>query len=248
LSRRGFEFSSSLAFVGERYMHRGMRKSSLLIAVLVLAVVFGLCGHSRADSSTAQPSGNDSPFRSACTPDIKAVVESAVVSFKGTGEGEVAVVTDPLCWHCRLGHKLLNEYPELYGTVRLVFFPRKSFIGSDMAAWILEDYAASDNLKTMIDYSYYELKQPKTQDLIEARMIVLLQFTQKFPEMLNGTSLPQLAIRLQKTHEAHVLASAELGNAAKLPGTPVLITGDSLVIGYGPDIWIDKIKRMAACK
>ena len=110
-----------------------------------------------------------------CKSEFYALADSAVVELKGSGELDVVVVTDPLCWHCRLGHKLLSEYPEKFRSLKMIFFPRKSFIGSDMAAWILEDVAGTDKLEVLVDFAYKDLKQPKNDDLPEARMVVLAQ-------------------------------------------------------------------------
>ena len=184
----------------------------------------------------------------ACGPEFRALFDNAVVEIKGTGERDVLVVTDPLCWHCRLGHKLLGEYPELYRSVKLSFFPRRSSIGSDMAAWILEDAAGSDRLPELVDFAYQDLKRAKTDDLEEARMIMLIQFTEKFPWLVEGTTVPELFVRLQKAHEAHVLKEAELARAVQLPGTPILITGQAVIMGYAPDPWITTLKEAPACQ
>jgi predicted small lipoprotein YifL len=182
-----------------------------------------------------------------CSPEFRALFDHAVVELHGTGTLDVVVATDPLCWHCRLGHKLLTEYPELYGRLRLSFFPRRSFIGSDMAAWILEDAAGTDRLREMVDFAYKSLKQPKTKDLMEARMLILDQFTKAFPKMLDGTDIAELYVRLQKAHEPHVLESLELGRAAHLPGTPILVAGDRVVLGFGPGFWLKVLKEAKMC-
>ena len=88
-----------------------------------------LCLLSLTPSAWADP-------RSGCEEEFRVLFDQAVVELQGEGDLDVVVVTDPLCWHCRLGHKLLGEYPKKYGRLRLSFYPRKSFIGSDMAAWI----------------------------------------------------------------------------------------------------------------
>lgn len=183
-----------------------------------------------------------------CSPKYAALGENALVTFSGTGDMDITVVTDPLCWHCRLGHKLLGEYPELYGTVRLVFFPRKSFIGSDMAAWILEDAVKSGRLQEKIDFAYKHLKQPKTKDLHEAREVVLSQFLIFFPEMLEGTDMDSLFARLKAENEPHVLKTTTLGEAAELPGTPVLIAGRKILVGYGAGPWLKVLKEKALCE
>ncbi|QGY40182.1 hypothetical protein GM415_08585 [Pseudodesulfovibrio cashew] len=182
-----------------------------------------------------------------CAPQYASLGGHAVAKFKGTGDLDITIVTDPLCWHCRLGHKLLGEYPELYGTVNLIFFPRQSFIGSDMAAWILEDAAGSENSKAMIDFAYYDLKQPKTDDLKQARMLVLAQFVTRFPAMGEGVTFEGLAARLQADHEAHVLETAHLCEKAELPGTPTLIAGKYIIMGYGANPWIKALKAKAVC-
>lgn len=183
-----------------------------------------------------------------CSPKYQAISDSAVVTFQGTGDLDITVVSDPLCWHCRLGHKLLGEYPELYGTVRLVFFPRQSFIGSDMAAWILEDAAGTDSLKEKIDFAYKHLKQPKTDDLAEARDLILTQFLFQFPNMLkDGESVDQLAARLEKDHRAHVNETAELCRQAELPGTPVLLAGKYVLMGYGAGPWLKALQDRKLC-
>lgn len=183
-----------------------------------------------------------------CSADFRALFEHAAVELKGTGDLDVVVVTDPLCWHCRLGHKLLGEYPGKYGRVRYSFFPRKGLIGSDMAAWVLEDRVGSDDLKEYVDWAYSDLKQPKTRDPLEARMIVLAQFTERFPGLLEGTDLAGLAVRLQKEHQAHVEESAMLGTALELPGTPVLVAGKRVLIGFGPGPWLEALDQKSVCE
>lgn len=183
-----------------------------------------------------------------CGPEYRALFDTAVVEIHGTGERDVLIVTDPLCWHCRLGHKLLGEYPALYRSVKLSFFPRRGSIGSDMAAWILEDAAGSERLPELIDFAYQDLKHAKTDDLAEARMIMLMQFTEKFPWLLEGTTVPELFVRLQKEHEAHVLKEAELARAVQLPGTPILITGKAVIMGYAPDPWVKTLKEAPVCE
>lgn len=182
-----------------------------------------------------------------CAPEIRALVESAKVSFKGSGDVDVVVVTDPLCWHCRLGHKLLGEYPELYRSVTLSFYPGKSFTGSDMAAWILEDNAEADNIHELIDFAYTDLRQPKTKNLVEARMIILYQFTQAFPEVQGDAPLAELYARLQKDNAQHVLDSARMAKQADIPGTPTLIAGQQLLPGYGPSAWIKALEKKTLC-
>ena len=207
--------------------------------ILILLLLLCLPAAGRAE----EPSKPDG-----CSPEFRALYDNAVVEFKGVGSRDIVVLTDPLCWHCRLGHKLLGEYPELYRTVRLSFFPRRSFIGSDMAAWLLEDAVGSDALKVLLDYAYKDLKQPKTENLAEARMIVLIQFTDAFPWLLKGTTLPELYTRLEKEHGPHVLKSAELAKAVHFPGTPVLIAGSAIIVGYAPDPWLKAIKEAPVCK
>ncbi len=176
------------------------------------------------------------------------MADHAVVELKGEGELDIVVVTDPLCWHCRLGHKLLGESSEKYRSLKLLFFPRLSFIGSDMVAWILEDAAGTDRLKAMVDFGYSDLKRPKTNDLNEARAIMLAQFTSAFPDMLEGTNLSDLYDRLKADHEAHVIRGAELARAAELPGTPVLIAGKTVVVGYGPGKWLETLDENKICQ
>lgn len=179
---------------------------------------------------------------------FRTMYKEAVVELRGTGDLDIVVVTDPLCWHCRLGHKLLGEYPEKYGKLRLFFFPRRSSIGSDMAAWILEDMAGNAKLREYVDFAYTDLKQPKTHDLVEARMLVLVQFTKRFPELLEGTTLEDLYLRLQDAHETHVVMGAEMARDAELPGTPVLIAGQMVLMGYGPGPWLKALDAKKICK
>jgi len=183
-----------------------------------------------------------------CAPEFRALFDDAVVELKGAGELDVVVLTDPFCWHCRLGHKLLGEYPELYRSLKLSFFSRKSVIGSDMAAWILEDVAGTDRLETLVNFAYTNLKHPRIKDLVDARRAVLVQFVAAFPDMLDGTNLDELHTRLEKDHSRHVLKSAELARAAKMPGTPVLIAGQNVVVGYGPDAWLKALEKNAICE
>lgn len=227
-----------------------MRKK-LIIFILAL-IVFG--GHGCSDSSatspvtpTADPSGKVEGA-GGCAPEYRAMADHAVVELKGEGELDIVVVTDPLCWHCRLGHKLLGESSEKYRSLKLLFFPRLSFIGSDMVAWILEDAAGTDRLKAMVDFGYSDLKRPKTNDLNEARAIMLAQFTSAFPDMLEGTNLSDLYDRLKADHEAHVIRGAELARAAELPGTPVLIAGKTVVVGYGPGKWLETLDENKICQ
>ena len=54
--------------------------------------------------------------------------------------------------------------------------------------------------------------------------------------------------RLQKDHEAHVLESAGLSKAAKLPGTPVLVAGKVVLVGFGPGEWLDALDLKKICE
>jgi len=195
-----------------------------------------------------------SPFHSyaegenGCAPKFQDLTKSARVELIGEGDFDVVVATDPLCRHCRLGHKLLKEYPEKYRSLKLLFFPRKSFIGSDMAAWILEDAVGSNRLEAMVEYAYSDLKQPKTEDLNEARMTVLMQFTDEFPDLLANTTLPELFVRLGRTHRERILKGASLADAAGLPGTPVLMAGKNMVMGYGAQHWLSALDKKEICK
>ncbi|ADU63596.1 MAG: hypothetical protein KUA35_16675 [Pseudodesulfovibrio sp.] len=220
-----------------------MRKSILpiLLAALLTVSLFIPAAGLAADPAVSA----DQP---GCAPQYRALADAAVVEIRGTGDMEAVVVTDPLCWHCRLGHKLLGQYPELYGSLKLLFFPRAGSIGSDMAAWIIEDAAGTERLGLLLDFAYGTLRQPKTADLDEARMLVLAQFAEAFPAMLSGTTLPELFDRLKQDHEAHVLAGAELARTAEIPGTPVLIAGGVLVMGYGPDAWLKALGEAGVCK
>ena len=183
-----------------------------------------------------------------CEPEFRALFDQAVVELRGTGELDIVVVTDPLCWHCRLGHKLLSEYPEKYGRLRLSFFPRRGFIGSNMAAWILEDVAGTDRVRPYVDYAYTDLKQPKTKDLAEARMLVLAQFVEKFPELLDNTNLEELYVRMQRDHGEHVAESARMSRQVELPGTPTLIAGKAVLVGYGPAPWLGALDAKNICE
>lgn len=182
-----------------------------------------------------------------CAPQFRTLADHAVVALEGTGDLDILVITDPLCWHCRLGHKLLGEYPEKYRTMKVLFFPRQSFIGSDMAAWVLEDNAQSADLRAMVDYAYDGLRQPKTRNLAEARMLILFQFTEAFPGLLQGTTLPELADRLKRDHEQHVLDGAALAYAAELPGTPTLVAGQTVLMGYGAGPWLKALDTERNC-
>jgi len=186
--------------------------------------------------------------RNGCLPGYRALYDNAVVEFAGQGDVDVVVVTDPMCWHCRLGHKLLSEYPELYRTVRMSFFPRKGYPGSDMAAWIMEDAVGTEHLREVVDFAYSDLKRPKMRDLTEARLVVLMQFTEAFPYLLKDTTVAELAVRLQKEHEPHTIKTVELARAVELPGTPVLIAGETVLVGFGPGPWIDALKEKNICK
>lgn len=215
-----------------------MRKIILLtvlaVALLVPALVFAE-GEKKKDIS-------------GCSPEYQALYDNAIVEFQGTGDLDILIVTDPLCWHCRLGHKLLGEYKNLYRNARLSFFPRRSFIGSDMAAWIIEDAVGKPDMLDKLDFAYKHLKQPKTNDLEEARMVVLSQFLMFFPQMLGEQSIEDVFIQLKKDHEPHVLKSAELAKAADIPGTPVLAAGEKVLIGYGAGPWIKAMEAKAFCK
>ena len=217
---------------------RPMRKY-LFLFILVVTFIGGY----GVDNSSAA-----SPESSSTTSTFRALADHAVVELKGTGELDIVVVTDPLCWHCRLGHKLLSDVPEKYRSMKLVFFPRRNFIGSDMAAWILEDAADTDDLKAKVDFAYKHLKQPKTDSLEEARTVVLSQFIVFFPEMLNGPTLEELAERLEREHNPHVLKGAKLAEAADLPGTPILIAGQNVVMGYGPGKWMETLDKNEMCQ
>lgn len=229
----------------------------------ILLILFSFLLFGCQDAPDAPPVGEKTPPAKAeksgaksgyeqdgkgCEPKYRALFDQAVVELLGTGTGDVVVVTDPLCWHCRLGHKLLEEYPAKYGRLRLSFFPRKGFIGSDMAAWILEDVAGTDRLRPYADYAYTDLKQPKTKDLTEARMLVLAQFAEEFPELLDNTNLEELYVRMQRDHEAHVLESAAMSREAELPGTPTLIAGKSVLVGFGPAPWLDALDKKNVCE
>lgn len=230
----------------------------LLVSLSLMLVMFGCQDASdeapvKAEKQVSAPAKKeeapaDKVGPKGCSPEYRAIFDQAVVEMRGKGDLDVVVITDPLCWHCRLGHKLLGEYPEKYGRLRLSFFPRKSFIGSDMGAWVLEDVAGTDKVQAYVDYAYSDLKQPKTDDLLEARMLVLLQFTEKFPELLDGTTIEELYVRLQKDHEAHVLESAALSRAAKIPGTPILVAGDEVLMGFGPGPWLDAMDAKKVCE
>ena len=218
-----------------------MQKYLIMLFLIVVAFT-GLGCSDAADTPRPKAEGEGG-----CKSQFYALADNAVVELKGSGELDVVVVTDPLCWHCRLGHKLLSEYPEKFRSLKMIFFPRKSFIGSDMAAWILEDMAETDKLKALVDFAYKDLKQPKIGDLTEARMTVLAQFVAAFPYLMDGTTMPELFVRLQKECSAHVLKTAELSRAAKLPGTPILVAGRVIVIGYGPDTWIEALDKNQVC-
>ncbi len=240
-----------------------MRKNLILLSLLILALALftgcqqadGPSSEKEAPAPAAKPTEQEEAAAPAkprvpdgCAPEFRALFDNAVVELHGEGDLDVVIVTDPLCWHCRLADKLLREYPKLYGRLRLSFFPRRSFIGSDMAAWILEDAAGSDRLQKLAKYAYNGLKQPKTKDLMEARMLVLAQFTKEFPELLEGTTMEELFVRLQKEREPHVLESAMLARAAHLPGTPILVAGDKVVLGFGPDVWLKVLDEAKMCK
>lgn len=117
-----------------------------------------------------------------------------------------------------------------------------------MAAWILEDAAGTDRLPKLVDFAYGELKQPKVEDIMEARMLVLVQFTRAFPDLFSGAPIEELYVRLQKAHESHVLESVVLAREAHLPGTPILIAGDKVVLGFAPAVWLKVLKEAAMCK
>lgn len=185
---------------------------------------------------------------SGCSPKYKAVTEQARVKLHGTGDFDITVLTDPLCWHCRLGHKLLREYPEKYGKLTIAFFPREQFVGSDMACWILEDAVGTDQLGAMVDYAYSDLKQPKTKNLMEARMLILIQFVQQFPHLKGDATLEELYVRLQKDHEAQVLKEAKLARATGALGTPTLIAGENVLVGYGAGPWLKVLDEQAVCR
>ena len=220
-----------------------MRKIILLSLFIIVFVAGHGCGASEETPPAPKAGGEEG-----CAPKYAALADHALVRFNGTGDMDITIVTDPLCWHCRLGHKLLGEYPGLYRTVRLVFFPRRSFIGSDMAAWVLEDRAGSDDLQQLLDFAYTDLKQPKVENVDEARMLVLAQFVAVFPHLLKDTTLPELFVRLQTERDPHLLEGAALARAADLPGTPVLIAGKRILMGYGPDSWVKALEMKEMCE
>ncbi|XXJ18966.1 hypothetical protein ACR42D_05295 [Desulfovibrio caledoniensis] len=244
-----------------------MRKHLILPILLIAALVLfvgcrqgdGASSEKAKPASAPAPAAESAPRDEApdpakprvpdgCSPEFRALFDNAVVELHGQGDLDVVVVTDPLCWHCRLGDKLLREYPNLYGRLRLCFFPRSSFIGSDMAAWVLEDAAGTDRLEKLAKFAYNGLKQPKTKDLMEARMLVLVQFVKAFPELAEGTTLEGLYVRLQKEREFHVQETAMLARAAHLPGTPILVAGDKVVLGFGPEVWLKVLGEAKMCK
>lgn len=236
-----------------------MQKQFIFAFVLIVAASFSMGCPAFAEDGPAtksasaekQPSTemakSEAPTDPGCAPKVVALREHALVSLPGTGEGDVVVVTDPFCWHCRLGHKLLSEMPELYGTVKFLFFPRRSFIASDMAAWILEDAVGTDHLKAMVDYAYTDLKRPKADDVVENRMIILAQFAEAFPFLLDNTTMAELYTRLEREHSEHVATGATLARAADIPGTPILIAGKAMVVGYGAAHWEQALRTMQMC-
>ncbi|MFH1915621.1 MAG: hypothetical protein ABIK45_15260 [Pseudomonadota bacterium] len=217
-------------------MKRHLAGTTPFLPVLVLSFFL---------AAASAMAGDDAP---GCAPQYRALVEVARVEMHGTGDMEALIVTDPLCWHCRLGHKLLGEYPNLYGRVKILFLPGRSFIGSDMAAWVIEDAAGTDRFQAVLDFAYQDLRQPKVSDLDEARMLILSQFTAAFPKMLEGTTLPELFVRLGNEHGPRVAAGAELARAAEIPGTPILIAGSTIVMGYGPDEWLKALGQAQVCE
>lgn len=235
-------------------------RNYLVLLFIPIFIVLGLSGcqaapekeSAKKETQTAAPVEKNAPamegIPKGCAPEFRALFDQAVVELQGTGDLDVLVITDPLCWHCRLGHKLLGEYPEKYGRLRLSFFPRQSFIGSDMAAWVLEDVAGTNRIQAYVDYAYSDLKQPKTNDLMEARMVVLFQFTEEFPELLDGTTIEKLYVRLHAEHEAHVLESAAMSKAINIPGTPTIVVGDVVLPGYGPGPWLDALDAKNVCE
>lgn len=223
-----------MALFAEGSKVRPMRKLTLFVLLVVALAV---------------PAMAEEKVPNGCDPQYQAIADNALVTLVGTGDLDILVVTDPLCWHCRLGHKLLSEYPEKYRTLKLSFFPRKSFIGSDMAAWILEDAVGKNDMRDKLDFAYKHLKQPKTEDVEEARMVILSQFLVFFPQMLGADqSIEELYAQLQKDHEPHTLQSASLAHNAKIPGTPVLIAGEKVLIGYGAGPWLKALDEKAICK
>lgn len=237
-----------------------MRKILFTFVILLMVVAAAGCEGSSDKAEAPAPKATEAPAKSdaadkkeaedigGCAPKYRALYDEAVIELPGEGELEIVIITDPLCWHCRLAHKLLGEYPNLYSKVRLLFFPRKSYIGSDMAAWILEDAVGTDRLQEMVDFAYTDLKKAKTKDLIEARMLMLYQFTQAFPEMLEGTNLDELYEQIQLKNEFHVMKTAQLGRKAEIPGTPVLIAGKRVIVGFGPDQWIKALEEQGICE
>ncbi|BCS90065.1 DsbA family protein [Pseudodesulfovibrio sediminis] len=235
-----------------------MRKTLLTLMVLMIVAVFAGCTDS-AETTSPSKKKSESPAQSApvsakdgedlggCDPRYQALYDQAQIEVPGQGEGEVLIISDPLCWHCRLANKLMGEYSDLFGSYRLSFFPRRSFIGSDMAAWILEDAVGTDRLKKLLDFAYTDLKKAKTTDLETARMLMLIQFTKAFPELVEGTTIEKLYEQLQLKHELHVLKSAQLAKDLHLPGTPVLVVGKRLIVGFGPEEWIKALKEKSVC-
>ena len=186
-----------------------------------------------------------------CDPLFRDMFKEALVELRGTGDFDIVVVTDPLCWHCRLGHKLLSEYPEKV-TAASVFplFPRAG--GPSGPTWppgFLRTWPGEDALRAYVDFAYTELKQPKTHDLDEARILVLAQFCGALPEVA-GRNHPGRAVRAAAldAHETHVVMAAELARDADLPGTPCLVAGETVLMGFGPGPWLEALDAKKMCK
>jgi arsenate reductase-like glutaredoxin family protein len=45
-----------------------------------------------------------------------------------------------------------------------------------------------------------------------------------------------------------VLKSAQLARAAHLPGTPILVAGDKVVLGFGPEVWLKVLGNARMCR
>ena len=201
----------------------------------ILLVFLFLCGcRSEAPAQKGTESAADGPVNH-----YQALKDHSVVTIHGTGTTEAVLVTDPMCNHCRIAHLFLHDNRQLFGTLHLVFMPRESYPGSDMAAWIAEDLADSSHLQGVLDFLFEMLHRPASKDPEEARMDVLDQFLKAYSVASDTVTPQELRERLGKEHGEHAAKGTELVRQADLPGTPILMTPDETVKGFSPGHWTE---------
>jgi protein-disulfide isomerase len=162
------------------------------------------------------------------------------VVFKGQGQAEVVMFSDPICSFCQMALQHLIRSLKQVKEIRLVHFPLANHIGADTACSVLI-YAEKNQMDlpaiTRFAYEYLDpsdQQADKSGQIPEIKKSILAKFMGRFPDLAAKLGAdPALALaKLEQETAAELAKDRQIATDYKINATPVIFINGLKLDGY----------------